>query len=417
METSSNEYPRSIRNSPQANKMTLLYLLFSCLFLVKVCDAFVPPSEIRQIRRSTHLYIIESEVMNFPTTTDVPESSVKSRNSEEDAEAGSDQETDARSQLLQDSSYLDDMDEAFAERLARTQKADDLLERRTTRNVQSRSSTPNNASLGARRVGSEPRRCDQSTDKLLDAVRKATSANTADPDSKTETDKPSSDANVAHADLSASARATTSAIHAAVAEMLDHAYRNVNSLGLFSDPVFGNVESVQQQPAPGTVLAHSSQQQSRESYKISSHKPSDRLTVRVATTYDDYDIASLRLSVFSECTPEMRRNFCSRSCQVLASRRSRGATCIVTTVPRHGSVLLSPRPDIILGTAEVSTHEFLGTTLGQIRLQDSTMYITEVAVSPSARRKGVGSKMIKVSEAIKKWLRTILPLPLIIALV
>lgn len=120
----------------------------------------------------------------------------------------------------------------------------------------------------------------------------------------------------------------------------------------------------------------------------------------MALMADDLDVANLRLSVFSDFSPDMRRAFCAKSCQVLSTRRNRGAMCIVATVPRYGSIML-PRPDIILGTVECSFHEFEGTVLGRRRRMDSILYITEVAVSPTARRKGIGHKLMEVSA--KEW--------------
>jgi len=63
---------------------------------------------------------------------------------------------------------------------------------------------------------------------------------------------------------------------------------------------------------------------------------------------------------------------------------------------------MSPRPDIILGTAECSFHEFEGTSLGRQRKPDSILYITEVAVSPSARRKGIGQKIMESLDELAK---------------
>jgi ribosomal protein S18 acetylase RimI-like enzyme len=51
--------------------------------------------------------------------------------------------------------------------------------------------------------------------------------------------------------------------------------------------------------------------------------------------------------------------------------------------------------EIIVGSVECSVHEFYATKLGQRRPKYSILYITEVAVSPSARRCGVGSKLLE----------------------
>jgi ribosomal protein S18 acetylase RimI-like enzyme len=163
-----------------------------------------------------------------------------------------------------------------------------------------------------------------------------------------------------------------------------------NYMGLFGESADIQSDEYQQmKPAPGTVLLSPGRQ-------TTAWKASDRVTVRVANRADDLDISTLRLSVFTDFSPDMRNTFCARSCQLLENRRIQGATCVVATVPRYASIL-SPRRDIILGTAECSVHEFHGTSLGQRRLKNSILYITEVAVSPTARRKGIGLKILQVS--------------------
>lgn len=57
---------------------------------------------------------------------------------------------------------------------------------------------------------------------------------------------------------------------------------------------------------------------------------------------------------------------------------------------------------LVLGSAECSFHEFYGTQLGRRRKQHSILYVTEVAVSPSARRRGIGTKLLKAIDAVAK---------------
>ena len=216
--------------------------------------------------------------------------------------------------------------------------------------------------------------------RLTEAVKKAASANTVQrKDENTEEE--------AMRNQSPTAMLTKSLIESTVKSML----QTSASMGLFGEmqpnPTTAD-QFLQQTPPPGTILLQSDR-------STKPWKAADRVSVRVATLADDLDIANLRLSVFSDFSPEMRRAFCSKSCQVLSSRRNRGATCIVATVPRYGSIM-STRPDIILGTAECSYHEFEGTTLGRRRPLESILYVTEVAVSPSARRKGIGQKIMQV---------------------
>eukprot|EP00978_Attheya_sp_CCMP212_P007675 scaffold17814_cov53-Attheya_sp.AAC.2 len=164
-------------------------------------------------------------------------------------------------------------------------------------------------------------------------------------------------------------------------------------------------------PYPGTTLIHPS-----SSSSSSSNKNGDALSVRVATAQDDYTIANLRLSVFSDFSPKVRKQFCQRSCEALAQRRLRGATCIVASLPKsmRGEIIsryvyedghpsysyTPPNSDLeneewIMGTVECSVHEFAGTMLGRSRLPEQIMYITEVAVSPRARRFGVGTRLLQ----------------------
>lgn len=137
---------------------------------------------------------------------------------------------------------------------------------------------------------------------------------------------------------------------------------------------------------PGSILLHSTNE--------------DDVIVRLATPSDDVDIANLRLSVFSDFSPDLQSQFCLRSCQAIAARRIRGATCVVATVPRKGVSMNGCQSRMIVGTAECSFHEFIGTQIGRRRPTDSLFYITEVAVNPNARRRGVGTKLLKAIDTL-----------------
>ena len=50
-----------------------------------------------------------------------------------------------------------------------------------------------------------------------------------------------------------------------------------------------------------------------------------------------------------------------------------------------------------MGSAECSHHEFEDTRLGSRRPGGSLLYVTEVAVCPDARGRGIGSKLMQVS--------------------
>ena len=262
------------------------------------------------------------------------------------------------------------------QRLANTAKAAAMLARRSSSRPGGKMSSET-TSVGDRRFGSASKALSGagSFSQLTEAVKRASIANTSKPNKE----------KAVHSGSSLSR--SISEIQATVESMMH------TSMGLFgeAEPVKGPATFFDRPhvPLPGTVLLCA-----ERSNKV--WKAAERISVRVATMADDLDIANLRLSVFSDFSPDMRRAFCAKSCQVLATRRNRGATCIAATVPRYGSIMM-PRPDIILGTAECSFHEFEGTALGRRRLMDAILYITEVAVSPTARRKGIGQKLMEVS--------------------
>jgi len=148
----------------------------------------------------------------------------------------------------------------------------------------------------------------------------------------------------------------------------------------------------------------------RVSILATSSKASSSVVAREATVMDDLQIANLRLSVFSNFNPDSRKLFCERSCQLLSSRRRRGATCIVATTkqdfidgvkPRTTTRAMSFKEDEdIVGTAEISFHEFLGTRLGRYRPKGSLLYVTEVAVDVSQRRKGIAKLMMEAIDTV-----------------
>ncbi|GFH46461.1 hypothetical protein CTEN210_02935 [Chaetoceros tenuissimus] len=166
-------------------------------------------------------------------------------------------------------------------------------------------------------------------------------------------------------------------------------------------------------PEPGTVLV--SKSLSKESSNLNASPiPMDskmrirqHTLVRTATIKDDLDIAKLRLSVFSDFTPEIRRQFRHRSMEVLGNRRLKGATCLVASV-RYDYVDVNDisksteGKDWIIGSVECSTHEFVNTELGARRPGGSVLYITEVAVSPRVRRTGAGTKLLQGIDELAK---------------
>jgi ribosomal protein S18 acetylase RimI-like enzyme len=270
-------------------------------------------------------------------------------------------------------------------RIERAARAAELLSRRRRgpkRNVHSGKST----SVGSRRVGSASKARDGvgSMTRLANAVRRSAGSNTVEPTKKDYDDNQAPSAGVSKA-----------VIQSTVNGMIKSSSPSMGILGE-TGPATNliNLNDMQTKPPPGTILV--------DCPKISGRwKAVDRVSIRTATQSDDFHIANLRLSVFSNFSPNMRQAFCSRSCHVLATRRNQGATCIVATVPRYGSILSSSQ-DIILGSAECSIHEFYDTTLGSRRHQNSILYITEVAVSPTARKKGIGGKIMQSIDELAK---------------
>eukprot|EP00555_Chaetoceros_dichaeta_P009436 CAMPEP_0198266960 /NCGR_PEP_ID=MMETSP1447-20131203/30898_1 /TAXON_ID=420782 /ORGANISM="Chaetoceros dichaeta, Strain CCMP1751" /LENGTH=547 /DNA_ID=CAMNT_0043957295 /DNA_START=109 /DNA_END=1748 /DNA_ORIENTATION=- len=126
---------------------------------------------------------------------------------------------------------------------------------------------------------------------------------------------------------------------------------------------------------------------------------SNQICVKLALPFDDIAIANLRLSVFSDFSEDLRRQFCQRSCEVLNRRRQNGASCLVA---RGCSPLNRADIEVIVGSVECSTHEFIHTELGRRRPGGTIMYITEVAVSPDSRRNGVGTLLLKAVDQLAK---------------
>ncbi|KAL3937334.1 MAG: hypothetical protein SGBAC_007543 [Bacillariaceae sp.] len=388
-------------------------LIFICVLMLSIeaCESFTSrnPGALSSRPQSTSLRVIEAEA---PTTVPAEESSFgfqpsipdhsfvcEQESSEErdptdsTGEANDHEEsTESKAESNNDYEYEEDEEEVEKQaRLNAASRAAALLANRKSR--VKRNTAAKGTSVGTRRMGAarKARSGAGTLSQLTDAVRRgAGAAAKRHPRQDDQNDK-------------ISARLTQSAIHNAVGEILNSSQQSSSievasqqsSIGVFGEASAQHLDLtvMQTTPPPGTILVECPQN--------SRWKASDRVSVRVATQADDLDIANLRLSVFSNFAPDMRQSFCSRSCHVLAMRRSQGATCIVATVPRYGSIL-SSKKDIILGTAECSIGEFFGTRLGSSRQLYSVLYITEVAVSPTARRKGIGAKIM---ESIDKLAR------------
>lgn len=161
-------------------------------------------------------------------------------------------------------------------------------------------------------------------------------------------------------------------------------------------------------PLPGTILMDRLKGTESSTNILSKERIRENTIVRVAAVEDDEEIAKLRLSVFSDFSPEVRRQFHTRSCEVLGHRRMKGATCLVASVDYSDAGMEFEREkdseahSWVIGTLECSSYEFSGTQLGMRRPSGSIIYVTEVAVSPRARRTGAGTKLLEVRIRKKK---------------
>ena len=252
-------------------------------------------------------------------------------------------------------------------------------------------STERKTSVGERRVGSatQARRGIRRTTQLVDAVRQkargiaSNSSNNNNKSNEKRTTNNDGDNNNNNKS-STTARLSSTKVHSTIEEMLLRKRRAARPSQ--ADRFTAAISSW------GKSMGILGDEGGQPKTHVLSESPS--LVVRVATPMDDVDIANLRLSVFSDFSPEMQSQFCFRSCQALAHRRAQGAICVVATPPPD-----KVRP-VVFGSAECSYHEFTGTKLGRRRTRGSLLYITEVAVHPSARRQGIGAKLLDAIDAV-----------------
>jgi ribosomal protein S18 acetylase RimI-like enzyme len=252
-------------------------------------------------------------------------------------------------------------------------------------------------SVGVRRVGSatHARQAERATHKVLDILRKAAPR-------KDHTDPPTKASLRSSALANTAASTTKSIIHSVIDDLLG-SRRN-------SDPRTGKLDTTSfstQHDRLATAfssLTHSEMGllgEPIESPRTIILAQDGAVSVQLATPLDDVDIANLRLSVFSDFSADLQAQFCSRSCQAMARRRMRGATCIVATkATAHTEPSTTSR--VILGSAECSFHEFYNTQLGSRRPRYGLLYLTEVAVHPSARRQGIGLRLLDAMDRLAR---------------
>lgn len=404
-------------SSTRSRRRNVLMLLLCCLCsLWNICESFTlpyikrsgvsieelrrtwlksteteSPPEIRAYaapRESSYLTTLAQEALIMASGDGAVEESDDDDDVEQNGEAEQSREDEGEPTEEEDDEQLKRQTAAAAAALLR-RKSGGVRAVKPLRNK--------STSVGTRRVGSasRARASQRGTSKILDTVRTVAAAAAADTNSTT---AKSSDTKK-NSTSSKSVNIGNSMIQATISSLLEgqkksdddssgmsmSAYpRQFGILGDAPDPLS---HELLRNPMPGTVLLYPTIQ-AREYQRPSR----ETLSVRLATPDDDFQISNLRLSVFSDFSSELRSQFCARSCQVLADRRLRGATCLVATCPSGRN---NPS-EIVVGSVECSVHEFHATKLGQRRPKYSTLYITEVAVSPSARRCGVGSKLLQV---------------------
>jgi ribosomal protein S18 acetylase RimI-like enzyme len=248
-------------------------------------------------------------------------------------------------------------------------------------------------SIGARRVGSATvsRQGVRATSKIMDALRKTAQGASSESGSDQKGTIPN---NEGKEQPPPPASVSQSIIYSAIEDLL-RKYDSPEATAVRNDAkftaafqVFGRTIGFLGEEIHSTLLVHGNSESS------------DEIAIRLATPADDRDIANLRLSVFSDFSKELQSQFCARSCQAISARRKRGATCVVATAPCRNMPVSGSRTSHILGSAECSFHEFFGTRLGHRRKQNSILYVTEVAVNPAVRRRGIASKLLQAIDIL-----------------
>eukprot|EP00594_Rhizosolenia_setigera_P019464 CAMPEP_0178959742 /NCGR_PEP_ID=MMETSP0789-20121207/12490_1 /TAXON_ID=3005 /ORGANISM="Rhizosolenia setigera, Strain CCMP 1694" /LENGTH=405 /DNA_ID=CAMNT_0020642839 /DNA_START=421 /DNA_END=1638 /DNA_ORIENTATION=- len=199
--------------------------------------------------------------------------------------------------------------------------------------------------------------------------------------------------------------------------------------------VFANLDSYIQSQRESFLERQQLEQQRRQKYlqNLDPYGPPP-----LASSLDSTSISTTSTFMDSgRYKQNLEEKFRQRSCEVMNIRRQKGAVCLVASVPKiyRGDVLahvrnkelgnhnlLMSKPlsttrinnnhfedeEWIVGSVECSIHEFYGTSLGkkysqfsptQQKQSPNLLYITEVAVSPKARRIGIGSALLQGIDA------------------
>lgn len=179
-------------------------------------------------------------------------------------------------------------------------------------------------------------------------------------------------------------------------------------MGLLGEDNKAALAHIPSKPASGTVLISP---QNFVEGREGNNEMDQYLSIRVSENSDDVKLADLRAKVFAKDFGVPTQMFSQRSCEMIGFRRKRGAVSLVASLPLKmqnssmykGSQELSRRQrnkERVVGCVELSVHEFYGTSLGYSRPAAKLLYVTEVAVSPNARRCGIGMRLLEVCQFI-----------------
>jgi ribosomal protein S18 acetylase RimI-like enzyme len=307
-----------------------------------------------------------------------------------------DDDNDSEKEIIMDDEDDDDDDVEMAAKRLATLKRAALLGRKSGAGYRSTarvSASGKSTSVGDRKVGSatKARQGLGATSRIMDTVRKTAlgvSAAAAEKKRNSSKEEPTN---------SIKGVTTRSQIHSTIEGILKMRRASVHKPPTREEDLFAAISSIGRgmgifgETKNDALAARRDESQAGKAMIDPSMIDINDITVRPANSSDDVAIACLRLSVFSDISPDLQNQFVSRSCHAIANRRLRGAKCVVATIPGEAS---GTRTSHLLGSAECSFHEFFSTKLGQRRPQHSILYVTEFAVNPVARRKGIGFRLI-----------------------
>jgi ribosomal protein S18 acetylase RimI-like enzyme len=313
-----------------------------------------------------------------------------------------DQDEDSEKEIIMDDEDDDDEDVDMAAQRRANLKRAALLGRKSGAGYRSKSNARastkgKSTSVGERKVGSatKARQGAGATTRIMDTVRKTALGTAAASEKKrgSNKDKPTRTNSV-------EGITTKSQIHSTIEDILNMRRPSVQKPPTGEEDRFAAAVSLigrgmgffGDRSKNDALIAKRNESQFSKPKLNPWTIDTNNISVRAAIPSDDVDIACLRLSVFSDISPDVQNQFVTRSCQAIMNRRMRGAKCVVATVPLTASG--SRSSNHLLGSAECSFHEFFSTKLGRRRPQHSILYVTEFAVNPAARRRGIGLRLL-----------------------